>query len=383
MEDSKTKYIESSLAAFRAIKTFVFIKGIYPRNFNTGFWDEEDYNDPDLRLSMRKEFEQYLEMLASVHNDYAKALYDATPHIESEYNYLVINSRNMEQAVKLFKEKYEEAMIVIEYEMDVNQLLLRYLAPLKKHAIITEKEGDAYQEIICNIGMVYNNAVNVVCKVFDLELPWNHINPNAKQIPNNKVEENESSTPNTDFHAEMQQSATSAHTDSFASDPSSKESKDAGNHTKPKGKGGRKSGFSYLRKKSLAAIIESIHDNRVIFDCNLIAESVKNEIKNCKEDKERAPLVVALEVCELIPVLEGDKVNAFCVILNKEMGNIIEYRTFIKHYKNNSPLREKAMKQETKSVNELNLKEIIYWKKKFQEMMIKSKKSGVTCKTLC
>ena len=198
MEDSKTKYIESSLAAFRAIKTFVFIKGIYPRNFNTGFWDEEDYNDPDLRLSMRKEFEQYLEMLASVHNDYAKALYDATPHIESEYNYLVINSRNMEQAVKLFKEKYEEAMIVIEYEMDVNQLLFRYLAPLKKHAIITEKEGDGYQEIICNIGMVYNNAVNVVCKVFDLELPWNHINPNAKQITHHRTDTQDSSAQNTE-----------------------------------------------------------------------------------------------------------------------------------------------------------------------------------------
>ena len=198
MEDCKTKYIESSLAAFRAIKTFVFIKGIYPRNFNTGFWDEEDYNDPDLRLSMRKEFEQYLEMLASVHNDYAKALYDATPHIESEYNYLVINSRNMEQAVMLFKEKYKEAMIVIEYEMDVNQLLLRYLAPLKKHAIITEKEGDAYQEIICNIGMVYNNAVNVVCKVFDLELPWNHINPNAKQITHHRTDTQDSSAQNTE-----------------------------------------------------------------------------------------------------------------------------------------------------------------------------------------
>ena len=50
MEDCKTKYIESSLAAFRAIKTFIFLKGIYPRNFNTGFWDEEDYNDPKLRL---------------------------------------------------------------------------------------------------------------------------------------------------------------------------------------------------------------------------------------------------------------------------------------------------------------------------------------------
>lgn len=35
------------------------------------------------------------------------------------------------------------------------------------------------------------------------------------------------------------------------------------------------------------------------------------------------------------------------------------------------------MEQETKSVNELNLKEIIYWKKKFQEMMIKSKKSAL------
>ena len=49
MEDSKTKYIESSLAAFRAIKTFVFIKGIYPRNFNTGFWDKEDY--PKIRTT--------------------------------------------------------------------------------------------------------------------------------------------------------------------------------------------------------------------------------------------------------------------------------------------------------------------------------------------
>ena len=377
MEDSKTKYIESSLAAFRAIKTFVFLKGIYPKNFNSGFWDEEDYNDPKLRLSMRNEFEQYLEMLASVHNEYAKALYDAMPHIESEYNNLVINSRNLEQAVKLFKEKYKESMIVIEYEMDVNQLLLRYLTPLKKHAIISEKEGNGYQEIVCNIGMVYNNAVNVVCKVFDLELPWNHVNPNAEQIPNNKVEKNESSTPNTDFHTEMQESTISTHTDSVVSDPSSKEPKDTGNHTKPKGNRGRKPAFINLWEKSLVAIIESIPDNRANFVCNEIAESIKNEIKNCKEDKDKAPLVVALEVCELIPVLEGDKVNAFCVILNKEMGNIIEYRTFINHYNKYSPLREKAIKQNTALETEPLLKEIICWKKKFQEMMIKSKKSAL------
>lgn len=377
MEESKTKNIESSLAAFRAIKTFVFMKGAYPRNFDTGFWDESDYEDPDLRRSMRDGYEQHLEMLAFVYNNYVKALYEAIPHVESEYNSLVINSRNMEQAVKLFSDKYEEAIIAVEKELDTNRLLRNYLAPLKEHGIITFDEGNDYQELVCRIGILYNDAVHVVCKVFGLERPWNQVMSNAKQIPNNKVEENESSTPDTDIHTEMQQSTISAHTDSFASAPSQKKPKDIGNHTKLKGNRGRKSAFSNLREKSLVAIIESIHDNRVIFNCNIIAESIKNEIKNCKEDKERAPLVVALEVCELIPVLEGDKVNAFCVILNKEMGNIIEYRTFIKHYKNNSPLREKAMKQETKSVNELNLKEIIYWKKKFQEMMIKSKKSAL------
>lgn len=33
MEDSKTKYIESSLAAFRAIKTFCFHKGDLSKEF--------------------------------------------------------------------------------------------------------------------------------------------------------------------------------------------------------------------------------------------------------------------------------------------------------------------------------------------------------------
>ena len=377
MEESKTKNIESSLAAFRAIKTFVFMKGAYPRNFDTGFWDESDYEDSDLRRSMRDGYEQHLEMLAFVYNNYVKALYEAIPHVESEYNSLVINSRNMEQAVKLFSDKYEEAIIAVENELDTNRLLRNYLAPLKEHGIITFDEGNDYQELVCRIGILYNDAVHVVCKVFGLERPWNQVMGNAEQIPNNKVEKNESSTPNTDFHTEMQESTISTHTDSVVSDPSSKEPKDTGNHTKPKGNRGRKPAFSNLWEKSMAAIIESIHDNRANFVCNEIAESIKNEIKNCKEDKDKAPLVVALEVCELIPVLEGDKVNAFCVILNKEMGNIIEYRTFINHYNKYSPLREKAIKQNTALETEPLLKEIIYWKKKFQEMMIKSKKSAL------
>ena len=182
MEECKTKHIESSLTAFRTIKAFVFMKGAYPRNFDTGFWDEKDYEDPDFRRSIRDEYEQHLEMLASVYNSYVKALYEAIPHVESEYNSLVINSRNMEQAVKLFKDKYEESMIVVENELDTNRLLRNYLTPLKKHGIITFDEGNDYQELVCRIGTMYNDAVHVVCKVFGLERPWNQVSCNVAQI---------------------------------------------------------------------------------------------------------------------------------------------------------------------------------------------------------
>lgn len=42
----------------------------------------------------------------------------------------------MEQAVKLFKDKYEEAMFVIEWTMDINKTLVNYLNPLLEHEII-------------------------------------------------------------------------------------------------------------------------------------------------------------------------------------------------------------------------------------------------------
>jgi len=38
MEDNKTKYIESSLAALRVINYFVLQKGAYPKNFDSDFW---------------------------------------------------------------------------------------------------------------------------------------------------------------------------------------------------------------------------------------------------------------------------------------------------------------------------------------------------------
>ena len=102
MEDNKTKYIESSLAAFRAIKSFVFQKGAYPGNFDNGTWKEEDYDDPGYRRVMREDFDNYLRLLTIIRKQYAQALCDAVPHIESEYDHLVIDSRNLDQAVKLF-----------------------------------------------------------------------------------------------------------------------------------------------------------------------------------------------------------------------------------------------------------------------------------------
>jgi len=111
MEDNKTKYIESSLAAFRAIKSFVFQKGAYPGNFDNGTWKEEDYDDKGYRKVMREDFDNYLRLLVIIRKQYAQALCDAVPHIESEYDNLVINSRNLDQAVKLFRKKFDEVFL--------------------------------------------------------------------------------------------------------------------------------------------------------------------------------------------------------------------------------------------------------------------------------
>ena len=182
MEESKTQYIEASITAFRAIKSFVFQKGAYPRTFDNGTWKEEDYNDPDYRRVMRDDFEHYLELLVYVYNNCIVPLVDALPHIETEYNNLVINSRNMEQAVKLFKDKYEEAMFVIEWKMDINKTLGNYLNPLLEHEIIHSKEGNAYQDLICKIGMAHCQAVNVVCDIFNIERPWYKNRPDTGKI---------------------------------------------------------------------------------------------------------------------------------------------------------------------------------------------------------
>jgi len=188
MEDNKTKYIESSLAAFRSIKSFVFQKGAYPGNFDTGTWKEEDYEDPGYRKVMREDFDDYVRLLVIIRKQYAQALCDAVPHIESEYDNLVINSRNLDQAVKLFRKKFDEVFFVIEWKWDINKILGNYLLPLKSHDIISLEECNLYQDLICDIGLIHCQAVNAVCDVFDMERPWNKNRPNAPKIASSQTE---------------------------------------------------------------------------------------------------------------------------------------------------------------------------------------------------
>ena len=191
MEDNKTKYIESSLAAFRAIKSFVFQKGAYPGNFDNGTWKEEDYEDPGYRRVMREDFDDYVRLLVFLRKQYAQALCDAVPHIESEYDNLVINSRNLDQAVKLFRKKFDEVFFVIEWKWDINKIIGNYLLPLGNHDIISREESNLYQDLICDIGLIHCQAVNAVCDVFDMERPWNKNRPDAPKITASQTESTE------------------------------------------------------------------------------------------------------------------------------------------------------------------------------------------------
>lgn len=182
MEDNKTKYIESSLAAFRAIKSFVSQKGAYPGNFDNGTWQEKDFDDPDYRRVMREDFDDYIRLLSIIRKQYAQALCDAIPHIESEYDNLVINSSNLDQAVKLFKKKYGEVLFVIEWQWDINKILKNYLIPLESHDIISHEDSGLYQDLICDIGMIHCQAVNAVCEVFEMERPWDKNRPDVPKV---------------------------------------------------------------------------------------------------------------------------------------------------------------------------------------------------------
>ena len=148
------------------------------------------------------------------------------------------------------------------------------------------------------------------------------------------------------------------------------------NPNKRKSNRGRKSSFRNLREQSLASLIETVIDKKTQIDLETLSKEILDKIKNCKEDKERAPLVVALEICGLIPVLSASGgVKGFCNILFNELGDVVQYRTFVNHYNSYASLRDRVPKEDI-IVQEKNLKEIINWKKTFQEILVEATKSA-------
>ena len=66
MDNNYAKIIEQNLNVMRTIKNFIYDKGFYPLKFKTGLWDEKDYDDPDYRKYMEKEFNEYSYMLVDI-----------------------------------------------------------------------------------------------------------------------------------------------------------------------------------------------------------------------------------------------------------------------------------------------------------------------------
>ncbi len=87
MEENRIHNIELALEVFRAINTFWFLKGPYPKNFSADFWDEEDFQDESSRNIMRADFEGHLNLLKTVCSTHVQTLRIAIPNIESEYFY--------------------------------------------------------------------------------------------------------------------------------------------------------------------------------------------------------------------------------------------------------------------------------------------------------
>lgn len=142
-----------------------------------------------------------------------------------------------------------------------------------------------------------------------------------------------------------------------------------------KSKRGRKPAFSNYKEKSIFGIIDKTIKPQLNVDTKKLTTTVISKLKDCKKDKEKAPLVVALEVCEIIQPLEDGMVKGGCEFLNKEPEASVEYRTFLNNYKKYAPLRDIARQQNPNSPERSTLNEILKWKDLFIEELKNSKKS--------
>lgn len=172
IENSQTKNIEVAIEAFRTIKKAVQEYGFYPRDLKATPLDDEDMDSPTLRQRLRNTFEDYTEIYYAIYNRVLPSLTESMRNIESEYNYLTINSRNLKKALDLFTSKISENLFDFESILKRSGHIKFFIVPLRSHSIISDEEADIYFKTIDDIGYNYCQAAIHIRNVFNIKQPW-------------------------------------------------------------------------------------------------------------------------------------------------------------------------------------------------------------------
>lgn len=172
IDNSLTKNIEVAIEAFRTIKKAVQEYGFCPRELKTTPLDEEDMDNPALRQRLRNNFDEYANIYVAIYNRVLPALIESMRNIESEYNFLTINSRNLKKALDLFTSKISESLIDLESISKKSGYMKFFIVPLRSHSIISPEEADMYSQKLNDISWNYCQAAIHIRAVFKIKQPW-------------------------------------------------------------------------------------------------------------------------------------------------------------------------------------------------------------------
>ena len=300
MDNNYAEIIEQNLNVMRTIKNFIYDKGFYPLKFKTGLWDEKDYDDPDYRELMKKEFYDYSFMLVEINIKVIPLLKKSLSNLESAYNRLIIDARNLDPALTHFRKQFEDAVFSIENKCGIFEVIRYYLSPLIKHGIINDEECDSYQRLVCDIGRVHSGAVSYICDLFEIKKPWDPeiIEPKS-ELEHHENSDEKQKDPNEENIVQRKQSKRIAEVDA-------------------------------LPQQTLACYIGYCTNDEK--NSSILAESVIKELKNCISSMNLAALVVAMEDCEYIHHIKNGLVKRFWEYLKKEHERIVGYESFNRSY---------------------------------------------------
>ena len=137
---------------------------------------------------------------------------------------------------------------------------------------------------------------------------------------------------------------------------------------------GRKPALRNLEEISILGLIKKTVDPHLNVDTSLLTTKILSILMNYQDDKTKATIIVALEVCKIIEPLKDGKVKGFCELLCKECENLVKYKSFLYQYNKYEPLRKKAEEPSQNTIRNDKLDDILKWKKVFNEMLENTKK---------